>query len=188
MAQPHPVLAATNFLLPNATFIAELIAFLLILFIVWRYILPYIQKPMQERQDAIEQQMKDAEEAKQKLAEAESAYQNALKEARSEAAQIRESARAEAQRTIEELRKQAQEEAARIIARGDEQLARQRSAIVRELRGEIGTMAVELSEKIVDQRLSDDAQVRATVDAFIAGLEARDSTDSTDAASGAAQS
>jgi F-type H+-transporting ATPase subunit b len=171
MAQ-HVVAESNNFLLPNATFIAELIAFLLILGIIWRYVLPRIQGPLAERQKIIDQQVKDAEEAKQKLAEAESAYQNALKEARTEAAQIRESARAEAQRTIEELRQQAQEEASRIIARGDEQLERQRNSIVRELRGEIGTLAVELSEKIVDQRLSDDAQVRATVDAFIAGLEA----------------
>jgi F-type H+-transporting ATPase subunit b len=180
----HPtVVASGNFLVPNATFIAELIAFLLILAIVWRYILPRIQGPLEERQKLIEQQMKDSDEAKQKLAEAESAYQNALKEARTEAAQIRESARAEAQRTIEELRQQAQDEAARIIARGDEQLARQRSSVVRELRSEIGTMAVELSEKIVDQRLSDDAQVRATVDAFIAGLEARDTAGSSEASS-----
>ena len=82
---------------------------------------------MRERQAMIEQQVKDADEAKQKLAEAESAFQNALKEARTEAAQIRENARAEAQRTIEELRQQAQEESARIIARGEEQLARQRT-------------------------------------------------------------
>ena len=60
------------------------------------------------------------------------------------------------------------------MARGEEQLARQRGAIVRELRGEIGTLAIELAEKIVDQRLSDDAQVSATVDAFLAGLEASD--------------
>ena len=100
-------------------------------------------------------------------------------EARSEAAQIRENARAEAQRTIEELRTQAQEESARIVARGEEQLASQRQAVVRELRGEIGTLAVELSEKIVQQRLSDDAQVSATVDAFLAGLEAQDTAATT---------
>jgi F0F1-type ATP synthase membrane subunit b/b' len=83
-------------------------------------------------------------------------------------------ARAEAQRTVEELREKAEEESARIVARGEEQLANQRGAVVRELRAEIGTLAVELSEKIVDQRLADNAQVSATVDSFIAGLEAQD--------------
>lgn len=174
MAQPH-VLASNNILLPNATFIAEVVAFLLILAIVWRYVLPPVQKVMRQRQEMIEQQGKDADAAREKLAEAEAAYKNALTEARVEAAQIRENARAEAQRTVDELRQQAQEESARIIARGEEQLARQRTAIVRDLRAEIGTLAVELSEKIVDQRLSTDADVRATIDSFIAGLQAQDS-------------
>jgi F-type H+-transporting ATPase subunit b len=168
------VVAGGNFLVPDATFFAELVTFLLILAVIGRYILPYIQKAMRERQEMIRQQGEDADKAKEQLAEAEKALQNALNEARTEAAQIRENARAEAQRTVEELRAQALEEQQRIIARGDEQLANQRTAIVRELRAEIGTLAVELAEKIVDQRLADDATVSATVDAFLAGLESQD--------------
>jgi F-type H+-transporting ATPase subunit b len=170
---PH-VVASDNFLLPNATFIAELIAFLIILGVLGRYVLPPIQKAIRQRQEMIKQQVEDAEQAKEKLAEAEKKYQDALNEARTEAAQIRENARAEAQRTVEELRAQALEEQQRIIARGDEQLASQRTQIVRELRSEIGTLAVELAEKIVEQRLSDEASVSATVDAFLAGLESQD--------------
>lgn len=168
------VLASGNFLVPNATFIAELIAFLLILAIIGRYIMPPVQKVIRARQAMIAKQVEDSEQARERLKEAEAQYQSALTEARTEAAQIREHARAEAQRTIEELRAAAQEESARIVARGEEQLANQRGAVVRELRGEIGLLAVELSEKIVDQRLADDAQVTATVDAFIANLEAQD--------------
>jgi F-type H+-transporting ATPase subunit b len=168
------VVASSNFLLPDWTFVAEFIAFLLILGFIWRYIVPFVQRGMSERQAMIAKQVEDSEEAKRQLAAAEQKYQEALHEARSEAAQIRENARAEAQRTVEELRTQAQEEQARIVARGDEMLASQRASIVRELRAEIGTLAVELAEKIVSQRLSDEAQVSATVDAFLAGLEAKD--------------
>ncbi|MGH8961662.1 MAG: F0F1 ATP synthase subunit B [Jatrophihabitantaceae bacterium] len=168
------VIASGNFLLPNATFIAELIAFLLILAIIGRYIVPPVQRAMRERQEMIRKQVEDADEARAKLAEAEAAYQKALHEARAAAAQIRENARSEAQRTIEELRTQAQEESARIVARGEEQLNTQRAAVVRELRAELGSLAVELSEKIVDQRLADDANVQATVDAFLAELEGGD--------------
>jgi F-type H+-transporting ATPase subunit b len=173
-----PVLAGSNFLVPNATFIAELVAFLIILAVIGKYIVPPAQKAMRERQAIIDKQMSDAEETTAKLAEAKAAYENALTEARAEAAQIRENARAEAQRSLDELRAAAQEESARIVARGEELLARQRSSIVRELRSEIGTLAVELSEKIVDQRLADDAQVSATVDAFIAGLDSAASASS----------
>ena len=168
------VVASGNFLVPDATFIAELVAFLIILGILGKYVLPPIQKALTDRQAMIKKQVEDAEAAQAQLAEAEKTYQSALNEARTEAAQIRENARAEAQRTVEELRTAAQEEQARIVARGEEQLAAQRSAIVRELRTEIGTLAVELAEKIVSQRLADDAQVSATVDAFLAGLESQD--------------
>src|SRR3954462_3740938 len=101
------VVAAGNFLVPDATFIAELVAFLIILGILGKYVLPPIQKAMRERQELIRKQGEDSEKGKTKLAEAERAYQNALKEARTEAAQVRENARAEAQRTVEELRSQA---------------------------------------------------------------------------------
>ena len=172
------VVASSNFLVPNATFIAEFIAFLLILAFIARYILPFVQKAMRERQEIIRKQMEDSEQAKVKLAAAEEQYQRALAEARTEAAQIREGARAEAQRVVEELRAHAHEESSRIIARGEEQLQSQRSQVVRELRGEVGSLAVELSEKIIGQRLADDAQVRATVDSFLADLEQRDAVDS----------
>jgi F-type H+-transporting ATPase subunit b len=165
---------ASNFLLPDATFIAEFVAFLIILAIIARYIVPPVRRVMNERQEMIRKQGEDADEAKEKLAEAEKTLQNALNEARTEAAQIRENARAEAQRTVEDLRAAALEEQKRIVARGEEQLASQRALIVRELRAEIGTLSVELAEKIVGQRLSDDAQVSATVDAFLAGLESQD--------------
>jgi len=160
-----------NFLVPNATFIVEFIAFLIILGIAGKLLVPLLTEKLGARQAIIDQQMADAEETAKQLGEAKAAYEKALNEARAEASQIRENARAEAQRALEELRAAAQEESARIVARGEEQLDRQRASIVRELRAEIGTLAVELSEKIVAQRLADDAAVSATVDAFIAGLD-----------------
>ncbi len=112
-------------------------------------------------------------EAAQALAE----YQHQLADARGEAAQIRENARAEAQQIVEELRTHAQEESARIVARGEEQLQTQRGQVVRELRQEIGTLSVELSEKIIGERLANDAAVSATVDSFIADLERQDTAE-----------
>ena len=53
-------------------------------------------------------------------------------------------------------------------------MAGQRDAILRELRAGIGVIAVELSEKIVNQKLSEEADVSATVDSFLAGLAAED--------------
>jgi F-type H+-transporting ATPase subunit b len=178
------VVASGNFLLPDWTFVAEFIAFLIILWFIARYIAPFVSKAMRDRQQMIAKQVEDSEEAKRQLAEAQQKFQQALAEARTEAAQIRENARAESQRTVEDLRAQALEERARILQRGEEMLATQRASIVRELRAEIGTLAVELAEKIVDQRLAQEKNVSATVDAFLAGLEAKDKAESGAATAG----
>ncbi len=113
MAQHETVTAAGNFLVPNATFIAELVAFLLILGLLGRYVLPPVQKAMHDRQEIIRKQLDDAEEARTKLAEAQAEYQRALTEARTQAAVIRDSARADAQRIGDDMRAQATEESAR---------------------------------------------------------------------------
>ncbi|MDQ1730718.1 MAG: F-type H+-transporting ATPase subunit b [Pseudonocardiales bacterium] len=163
--EPNPL----GFNLPE--FILVLIIFGLLFLLIRKYVVPAFEKSFAERRDAIEGGIERAELAQAEAARLLEQYNAQLAEARAEAAQIREGARAEAQRIVEDLRSQAQEESARIVARGAEQLAAQRSQVVRELRGEIGILAVELSEKIVGQQLADDANVRSTVDAFLADIE-----------------
>jgi F-type H+-transporting ATPase subunit b len=154
-----------------AEFVLVLIIFGLLLFLVWKYAVPAFEKGFAARKAEIEGGIENATATQREAAELLRQYQAQLAEARTEAAQIRDGARAEGQRIVEELRAQAQEESARIVSRGEEQLAAQRGQVVRELRGEIGTLAVELSEKIVGERLQEDAAVRSTVDAFLADLE-----------------
>ena len=154
-----------------SVFISELVAFVLIIVFIARVIWPRVRDPLAKRQTEVAQQVRDAEEAKNRLGEAERAFQNAVTEARTEAAQIRENARAEAQRTVEDQKASAEQEYERIVARGEEQLHSQRAALVRDLRSEIGTLAIVLAEQIVEQRLADQEHLSATVDSFLAGLE-----------------
>jgi len=68
--------------------------------------------------------------------------------------------------------RKAREESDRIIAAGREQLAAQRESIVRDLRSEVGTLAVDLAGRIVGESLADEARSRGTVERFIAELDA----------------
>ena len=165
------VLAADNFLLPNGTLIAELVAFLIILFVLWKYVVPPLTKSLQDRQDMIQKQVEDSEEAQRRLKAAEERYEQALTEARTEAAKIRDNARADGERIREELREQAGAEVERIRQRGEEQLAGQREQVVRQLRGELGGLSVQLAEQLVGNHLADDGNRRATIDAFLAKLD-----------------
>jgi F-type H+-transporting ATPase subunit b len=164
-AEPGPL----NFVWEE--FVLVLIIFLLLLWLMSKYVVPMFEKSFEQRRDAIEGGIARAEAAQREAAALLRQYQQQLSEARTEAAQIRDGARAEGQRIVEEMRANAQAESDRIVSRGEQQLASQRSAIVRELRGELGGLAVDLSERIVGERLATDAAVRSTVDAFLADLE-----------------
>ena len=48
-----PTAMASNFLVPNATFLVELAAFAVMFFLLARYVIPPINKAMTARQDAI---------------------------------------------------------------------------------------------------------------------------------------
>ncbi|HSV67719.1 MAG TPA: F0F1 ATP synthase subunit B [Mycobacteriales bacterium] len=164
-------LAEGNFLVPNATFIAELVAFLLILWVLRRYVVPPVQKAMRERQEIIRRQLEEARETRERLESAEQDYQRVLAEARTEAAKIRDAARADGQRILDELKAQAQQEADRIRQRGEEQLATQRQQVISELRAEIGRLALTLASRMVGESLEDDERRRRTVDRFLDELD-----------------
>jgi F-type H+-transporting ATPase subunit b len=159
------------FLIPDATFFVELVIFLVVLGVIWRYVVPPVKRVMGERQEMVRRQIQESQQASKRLAEAQSRYSAALAEARVEAAKIRESARADAQEIKDELRHQAEQEVARIRERGIEQLATQREQVVRELRGELGTLAVTLAGRIVGESVADDARRAGTVDRFLDELQ-----------------
>jgi F-type H+-transporting ATPase subunit b len=169
--EPHQTNLASNFLIPNGTFIAEVIAFLIILGVIAKYVLPPVTRIMNDRQALIVQQVKDADATREQLAQAQTDYQKTIAEARTQAATIRDNATREAQRTVDEMHAKAQEESARIVARGEELLANQRQATIRELRAEIGTLAVSLAGKIVGESLEDEVRRKGTVDRFLADLD-----------------
>jgi F-type H+-transporting ATPase subunit b len=180
---PTLVLAAEEeggdsiFLIPNGTFWVELLIFLIVFGVIWRYVVPPVKKAMTERQEMVRRQIEEAREAREKLDAADAKYREVLSEARTEAAKIRDEARAEAGKIKAELREQAEREVALVRQRGEEQLATQREQVVRELRGEIGQLAVELAGRIVGESMADDARQRGTVDRFIDELDAMSAKD-----------
>lgn len=155
----------------TATLLSEVFAFLIILFVLYRYVVPPIAGMTRKRKDTIQQQVQDSEEAARTLARAQERFESALAQARGEAARIRDDARADAQRIRQELRAQADREVERIRQRGEEQLVAQRELTVRQLRAEIGGLSMALAERIIVESLSDDERRRSTVDRFLADLD-----------------
>ncbi|HWS35314.1 MAG TPA: F0F1 ATP synthase subunit B [Actinoplanes sp.] len=156
---------------PLAEIIVGTIAFGVILFVLAKFVFPRMEQMFQARVDLIEGGIKRAEAAQAEANELLEQYKAQLAEARTEAARIRDEARADAEGIRQDVLAKAREESDRIIAAGNEQLSAQRDAIVRELRSELGTLAVDLAGKIVGEALADEARTRGTVERFIADLD-----------------
>jgi F-type H+-transporting ATPase subunit b len=156
---------------PVGEIIIGTITFGILCLVFFKFVIPRFEQVFRARREAIEGGIERAEAMQAEAKAALEQYRAQLAEARSEAAQIRDQARAEGQQILEELRVQAQEESARIVARGEEQLATARQQVVNELRGQIGTLAVQLAGQVVGESLADDARRSGTVDRFLAELD-----------------
>lgn len=162
---------SNNPIIPNGTFIFELVGFFLILWFLWKKVVPVISDSMSRRQELIRSQIEDSKAAKERLEAAEAEYKQALADTRTDAARIREEARVQGQQIIEEMRNQAREEADRISRANEARMETERQLLVAQLRSEVGELAVDLATRIVGHELSNDARQRQLVDDFINDLE-----------------
>ncbi|HEX6148885.1 F0F1 ATP synthase subunit B [Nocardioides sp.] len=161
----------SNFLVPNATFLIELLAFGIILAILGKFVIPPINRAMTARQDAIRKQFNDLESAKSDAEKAEHEFKAQIADARHEAARIREEAREQGAAIVAEMREQAQAEASRIVEHAQAQIAAERQQAVATLRAEVGSLATTLAGRIVGESLEDDDRSNRVVDRFLADLE-----------------
>jgi F-type H+-transporting ATPase subunit b len=160
-----------NFLVPNATFFVELAAFLLLFWLLARYVIPPINRAMTNRQEAIRTQFAELDEAKADARAAEEKFKAQTADARKQAGKIREEAKEQGDQIVAEAREQAQVEAKRIVDHGHAQLEAERKQALHSLRAEVGTLATELASRIVGESLEDDERANRVVDRFLADLE-----------------
>lgn len=169
----HLVPLESNFLVPNGTFVVELIAFAIIVFILAKWVIPPINKAMTARQDAIRQQFADLDDAKSEANQAEEEFRSQIADARHEAAKIREEAREQGAQIIAEMREQAQAESNRIVEHAHTQIEAERLHAVTSLRGEVGSLATSLAGRIVGESLDDEARQSRVVERFLDDLDAK---------------
>jgi F-type H+-transporting ATPase subunit b len=167
-----PVLPlASNFLVPNGTFLVELLAFAILVYIFGKYLIPPINKAMTARQEAIRNEFAELDEAKADAHKAEDEYKAQLNDAKHEAARIREEAREQGAQIVQEAREKAQAESARIVEHAHTQIEADRKAAFTSLRSDVGSLATNLAGRIVGETLDDDERQTRVVDRFLNELE-----------------
>ena len=154
-----------------STFIGQLVGFAVIVWLIWRYVVPPVRKLMTDQQNTVRQQLADSSAAADRLAEASRAHTKAKEDAKAEARRLTEEAQSDAKRIGEQLREQAESDAERIKQQGARQAELLRSQLVRQLRQDVGAESVRQASDLVRGYVAEPGQQSATVDKFLDDLE-----------------
>jgi len=138
----------------NATLIAQLIVFLILVWFTMKFVWPPITKALDERAQKIADGLSAADKAKSELSAANQRVEAQLSAARTDAAQRLADAERLAQSMVEEAKSRASEEAAKIVAAARAE-AEQESLKAREaLRDQVAQLAVKGAEQILRREVN----------------------------------
>ncbi|MCI4675046.1 F0F1 ATP synthase subunit B/delta [Candidatus Mycolicibacterium alkanivorans] len=154
-----------------STFIGQLIGFLVVIWIIWRYVVPPVRRLMASQQETVRNQLDESKKAAQRLADADKHHAQRVEEAKAEAKHITEEARVDAERIAEQLRAQADIEVERIKVQGGQQVSQLRAQMIRQLRRELGIESVRRAADLVRAHVSDPRAQSGTVDRFLDELD-----------------
>jgi len=154
------LVAAASPLSLNLTFPVEIVVFLLLLYLLSRYVFPPINKALRDRQQLIARSLSEAEEARREVEEAKKKERADLAEARHQAQEILDRAQKLGEELREELRQKGREEQEAMLARARAELAQEREKAVSQLRNQVADLVLMATTKVLQEELDPKRQRR----------------------------
>ena len=156
----------------NGTLIAQLLIFLVMLGVLYRFAWGPLLRILNERRERIAQGVEATERAKRELEEAERERQAKLEEARREAQTMLDRIAKQAEDLRKELEAKARQQAEALIARARAEIQQERAKAVEDLREQVADLAVMAAGRIIGESL-DGKKHRALIERTIAEAEIR---------------
>ena len=153
----------------NATLIAQMIVFLILIWFTMKFIWPPLTKAMDDRAKRIAEGLSAAERARKELADADARVADEIKKARSEAMSIIDKAHQQASQIIEKAKQDAIVEATRQKATAAADIESMTHRAREELRGQVASLAVSGAEKILKREIDANAH-KALLDQLVAEM------------------
>ena len=150
----------------DGTVVVELIAFLIMLAILSRYVYPELVKRAEARQRQIADQLRDAEKAR---ADAEAALKEAtqkLNDARAQAQSVIDGATKSGEQLRKEMKEHAEEDARRITESARREIDGERKKAIESVRSQVADLVIGATEKVIGETL-DPVRHRKLIDEAI---------------------
>lgn len=153
----------------NATLIAQMIVFLILIWFTMKFIWPPLMKAIDERARRIADGLNAADRARKELADADARAAEEIKQARVDAAAIIEKANSQASQIVDKARVDALAEAARQKTTAQADIDNMAHRARAELRGQVAGLAVAGAEKILQREIDADTH-KALIEQLVAEI------------------
>lgn len=136
-------------------FVAQLVNFLLVLLVLWKFAYKPILAALDEREKKIEKSVRDAELVTKRLQDADKEKADILRFAREEADAFARKSLEDTQARKTEMVVAAKQEVERVIAQGKVQLAEEHDAMMIAMRKEIVEISIAAATKILGEAITE---------------------------------
>ena len=143
------------------------ITFLVVFFLLWRYGFPVITKMVNDRKAFIDDSLKKAHEANEKLANIQKEGESILQEAREKQAQILKEAAETRDAIVEKAQEKARAEGARLLEDAKATIEQEKKAAIADIRKQVATLSVEIAEKVLRKNLQGDQAQMDLIDRML---------------------
>lgn len=145
----------------------QAVIFLLLFFLLAKYAWKPITESLRVREESIQQALDSAEKAKAEMAQLQADNKKLLDEARQEREIILRDAREIAVKVREEAKEDAAKQTNKMIADAKEAIDTEKQAALTEVKAQVAGLVVEVAEKLLRRKLSDEKEQRQLIEEYI---------------------
>lgn len=135
--------------------LAQIVNFLILLFILYKFLYHPILEMLEKRSAKIEKSLADAKKIGEEVKRIEKMKEEQIIEAKKEAKKIIEEAQAKAENNRQELIVKTKEEIQNLTTEAKKQIAAEKEKLSQEVKAEIGALVVEATQKVIGKSLTD---------------------------------
>ena len=143
------------------------ITFLVVFFLLWKFGFPVITDMVKERKAFIDESLKKAHEANERLANIQKEGESILQEAREKQAQILKEAAETRDAIVEQAQTKARSEGARLLDEAKAAIEQEKKAAIADIRQQVATLSVGIAEKVLRANLKDDQSQMDLIDRML---------------------
>ncbi|SIO40576.1 F0F1 ATP synthase subunit B [Chitinophaga niabensis] len=136
-------------------FSISLLIFIIVFLILKKFAWKPILATLKEREDSITDSITTAERVKEEMAQMKAEHEHVLAEAKAERSMILKEAKEAKDKIISEAKATAQAEAKKIIQDASVAIENQKMAALTDVKNQVGTLVIEVAEKVLRKELSD---------------------------------